>query len=136
MFGMREAEKLLNDGFAPWLKDLNISFDKVEKEGVLIRIPASPRINRQGGVICGQAMMALADTAMVFAVAAALEEYRPMTTVSQNTTFLRPASGNELIGDARLVRVGRQMVYGEVTLHSENPEKPVAHVTSNYMLLG
>ena len=135
-FGKEEAEKLLTEGFALWLKELDIHFDRVEKDGVSMRIPASPRLNREGGIICGQAMMALADTAMVFAISAAAGGYRSMTTVNQCTTFLRPAAEGDLVGDARLVRMGRQMVYGEVTLHSDNPSKPVAHITSNYMLLG
>jgi acyl-coenzyme A thioesterase PaaI-like protein len=49
---------------------------------------------------------------------------------------LRPAAADaDLIADTRLIKSGRTMVYGEVTLHAGQPEKPVAHITSTYMLL-
>lgn len=39
--------------------------------------------------------MTLADTAMVFAVAGASGGYRPMTTVGQTISFMKPASGGD-----------------------------------------
>jgi acyl-coenzyme A thioesterase PaaI-like protein len=42
------------------------------------------------GVLCGQAIMSAADTAMLLAMIAQLGEFRPMTTVQLQTSFLRP----------------------------------------------
>jgi len=58
-----------------------------------------------------------------------------MTTVSQTSSFLRPAGAADLVAKARIIKRGRALVYGEVSLYAGAPEKPVAHVTSTYLLL-
>ena len=49
-----------------------------------------------GGVVCGQALMALADTSMVLAIVSANRGYRPMTTVDQTTHFMRAVSSSDV----------------------------------------
>ncbi len=61
--------------------------------GAILRLPFSERLCRNGGVVCGQALMAFADTAMVIANVAANRGFRPMTTVDQTTHFMRAATG-------------------------------------------
>jgi uncharacterized protein (TIGR00369 family) len=95
----------------------------------------SERLCREGGVICGQALMSLADTAMVFAVAAASGRYRPMTTVDLTSHFLKPASNADVLADARIVRMGRSMAFGQVMLTPAFDTKPVAMVSSAYALM-
>jgi acyl-coenzyme A thioesterase PaaI-like protein len=79
--------------------------------------------------------MSLADTAMVFAVASASGRYRPMTTVDQTSHFLKPASNMDVLADARIVRMGRSMAFGQVMLSGVHDPKPVAMVSSAYALM-
>lgn len=130
-----DAERILRDNFAPWIQDLGIVFDAVGDGQATLRVASSERLKRTGDIVCGQALMALADTAMVFAVASAAGGLVPMTTVSQNTTFLRPAGPADVSAVARVVRLGRSVVYGEITLHCGDAARPVAHATTTYMLL-
>jgi len=132
---IKDAENFYERSFAPWVKALDISFLRIEKSGVTLRIPASPDLNRMGGTMSGQAIMALADTAMVFAVAAFAGDFVNMTTVNLQTSFLRTVNKTELFADARIIKPGRTIMYGEVNLHTGNVDKPVGHVTSSYMLL-
>ena len=60
--------------------------------------------------------MAFADTAMVIANLAANRGYRPMTTVDQTTHFMRAVTASDVLADARVVRLGRTMSFGRVTL--------------------
>ena len=129
------AEEVLQANLAPWIQDMTITFDRIDADGAVLRIPPSPRLNRIGGTICGQAIMALADTAMIFAIAGCLGEFRPITTVSQTSSFLRPAADADLVAEARIIKPGRNIMYGEVNLFAGDPNKPVSHVTSTYMLL-
>jgi uncharacterized protein (TIGR00369 family) len=129
------AQTLLQENFAPWLLDLGMSFDNLIEGQAILRIPISERLNREGGTICGQAIMAVADTAMVFAITSALDDFVPLTTVSQSSSFLRPATNKDLIAHASIIKLGRTLVYGQVNLYTDTPEKPVAHVTSTCMLL-
>ncbi|TYL96824.1 PaaI family thioesterase [Bradyrhizobium rifense] len=144
-FGISEARRILGEVFAPWVQDLNLSVERIEhtppadapdwQPGALLRMPFSERLCRNGGVVCGQALMALADTAMVIANLAANRGYRPMTTVDQTTHFMRAVSSSDVLADARVVRLGRTMSFGRVTLLSATDNKQVAMVSSAFAML-
>ena len=129
------AEEFLQANLAPWIQDMAIRIERIGTDGAVLQVPPSPRLNRVGGNICGQAIMALADTAMIFAIAGCLGEFRPITTVSQTSSFLRPAVDADLVAEAAIIKPGRTIMYGAVNLFAGDPGKPVAHVTSTYMLL-
>jgi uncharacterized protein (TIGR00369 family) len=135
MFDRATAERMLTDIFAPWVQDLNLSVESLDKEGATLRMRFSEKLCRDNGVICGQALMSLADTAMVFAVSSAGGAYRPMTTVDQTMHFLRPVTNADVLADAKVVRLGRTMVFGSVTLTTDGDARPVAMAQLAYALL-
>ena len=140
-FDLAQAKALLADVFAPWVQDLQLSVERIDPPGAsggagaVLRMAFSDRLCREGGVICGQALMALADTAMVFAVSAASRGYRPMTTVDQTSHFLKPASRSDVLADARIVRLGKTMAFGQVMLTAVSDGKPVAMASSAYAVM-
>ena len=145
-FDITEAKRVLSDVFAPWVQDLKLSLERIEcdpppaaptdwQPGAILRMPFSERLCRHGGVVCGQALMALADTSMVLAILTANRGYRPMTTVDQTTHFMRAVSSSDVLADARIVRLGRTMSFGRVTLSSATDNKPVAIVSSAFAML-
>ncbi|MDE2378707.1 PaaI family thioesterase [Bradyrhizobium sp.] len=144
-FDIGEARRVLGDVFAPWVQDLNLSVESIDHEpppnapdwqaGAVLRMAFSERLCRHGGVVCGQALMALADTSMVIAILAANRGYRPMTTVDQTTHFMRAVSSSDVLADARVIRLGRTMSFGRVTLLSATDDKPVAMVSSAFAML-
>lgn len=121
--------------FAPWVQDLALVVESVDADRAVVRLPFSDRLTRIGGTVCGQALMALADTAMVFLVSGAFGEFRPMTTVSQTTNFMKALSGRDVIAEARLLRLGRTMAFGDVFLRADGDEAPAVHVASTYAIL-
>jgi uncharacterized protein (TIGR00369 family) len=135
-FSAEDAARFLRDNFAPWLLDMEIGVERVGGGEAVLRVPASDALKRQGGTVCGQAIMALADTAMMMAVMSAVGAGTAITTLNQTTSFLRPAAAGDLLAEARVIKPGRTIVYGEVSLHTGNREKPIAHVTSSAMVLG
>ena len=144
-FDIAQARRVLREAFAPWVLDLGLSIERVDcdppaaaedwQPGAILRMAFSERLCRHGGVICGQALMALADTAMVLANLAANRGYRPMTTVDQTTHFMRAVTASDVLADARVVRLGRTMSFGRVTLLSAADEKQVAMVSSAFAML-
>lgn len=143
-FGIAEARRILGEVFAPWVQDLQLSVEGFDvtpdgtadwQPGAILRMPFSERICRSGGVVSGQAMMAFADTAMVIANLAANRGYRQMTTVDQTTHFMRAVSASDVLADARVVRLGRTMSFGRVTLSSAADNKPCAMVSSAFAML-
>ena len=145
-FDIEAARRVLGDVFAPWVQELGLSISGIEcapppgaaadwQPGAVLRMAFSERLCRHGGVVCGQALMALADTSMVFAILAANRGYRPMTTVDQTTHFVRAVSQSDVLADARVVRLGRTMSFGRVTLVGAADDKPVAMVSSAFAML-
>jgi uncharacterized protein (TIGR00369 family) len=144
-FGIGEARRILGEVFAPWVQDLHLTVEQFEfdadgaadwQPGAILRLPFSERICRNGGVVSGQALMAFADTAMVIANLAANRGYRQMTTVDQTTHFMRAVAASDVLADARVVRLGRTMSFGRVTLTSAADNKPVAMVSSAFAFIG
>ncbi|MBM3568870.1 MAG: PaaI family thioesterase [Alphaproteobacteria bacterium] len=133
-FTAMDANLALKRNFAPWIQDMKIAIEDVQPGKARLRLPARPELMRAGDIICGQAIMALADTAMVFAIAATLGEYRPMATVTQTSNFLRPAGQGDLVAEARTLKSGRTLVFGEVTIANVGQSEPVAMVSSTYAL--
>jgi len=103
---------------------------------VVLVLPVAPRHVHGGGVLCGQSMMAAADTAMILAICTHLGRFQPMTTVQLQTSFLRPIPGDS--GTARVVarvlRMGRKLVFGEIQILDARGEL-AAHATTTYALV-
>jgi uncharacterized protein (TIGR00369 family) len=134
-FDKTAATDLLNTVFARWVQDLDLSVESVSADAAVLRMKFSEELCRDNGVICGQALMSLADTAMVFAVSGAVGTYLPMTTVDQSIHFLRPAAKADVLAEARVVRAGKTMAFGSVTLRMDSDERPVAMAQTAYALM-
>ena len=133
------------------LKTLQSSFDKVAADYVRrldlrvtavrpgevdLSMPVAAGLVHGGGVLCGQAIMAAADSAMILALTADLGEFRPMTTVQLQTSFLRPVPGDtaEVLITARVLRRGKTLAFGEVSISTPDG-RLAAQATTTYALL-
>lgn len=121
---------------APWVHALGLRIEAADAEQVRLVLPVAPALVHGGGVLCGQAIMAAADTAMVLAVSAALGGFRPMTTVQLQTSFLRPVPGDAgtLTLTCRILRKGKSLVFGEIDCSTPDG-RLAAHATTTYALL-
>ena len=144
-FGLLAAGRLLTKIFPPWVQDLALLVENVEairppgalpdwQPGAVIRLPFSKKICADGDAVCSQALMALADSAMVIACSAAWNGYRPMSTIDQTTHFLRPVTF-DVVADARVVRIGSSTSFGRVMLLSASDKRPIGMVASAYSML-
>jgi len=120
--------------FAPWIAQMGLEVLSAEPGRVRLRLPVKPEFVHVGGVMCGQAAMAAADTAMVLAMMATLGEFRPMTTVQLQTSFLRPVSGTHCLIDAQVLRSGKSLAFGQIDILGEDG-KLAAQATTTYALL-
>jgi uncharacterized protein (TIGR00369 family) len=121
---------------AEFVKRLALRVVDVRPGEIELRLPVAPALVHGGGVLCGQAIMAAADTAMVMAMTAELGEFRPMTTVQLQTSFLRPVPKDvaEVHLVARVLRRGKSLAFGEITVATPDG-KLAAHATTTYALL-
>ncbi|WIT11613.1 PaaI family thioesterase [Paucibacter sediminis] len=120
--------------FAPWIAQMGLEVLSAEPGRVRLRLPVKPEFVHVGGVMCGQAAMAAADTAMVLAMMATLGEFRPMTTVQLQTSFLRPVSGTHCLIEAQVLRSGKSLAFGQIDILGADG-KLAAQATTTYALL-
>jgi uncharacterized protein (TIGR00369 family) len=144
-FSLQTAGRLMTEIFPQWVQDLGLLVESVEtvrplgalpdwQPGATVRLPYSRKVCNDGAAVCTQALMALADTAMVLACSAAWNGYRPMTSIDQTTHFLRPVS-LDVVADARVVRIGRSTSFGRVMLLNAADRRPIGMVASAYAIL-
>jgi len=129
-------ERALTTVFAEWVRALDLRVLEARAGEVLLALPVSAKHVHSGGVMSGQTLMAAADTAMVLAVMSRLGEFRPMTTVQLQTTFMRPVPGDALFAKvhARVLRLGKSLAFGDIQI-SHGDDVLAAHATTTYALL-
>ncbi len=132
---LQTLQSALDDFFAPWVQELGIRPESFSAESVTLRMPQSERLSRVGGMLCGQAMMAAADTAMVLALVNHFGEFKPCTTVQMNTSFLKPLSSQDALIEARVIRAGKSLAFGEIDIRGAVDGKSVCRATVTYALL-
>jgi len=90
---------------------------------------------RPGGTVAGPVLFAVADCALYIAIFGAMGITPMAVTSSLNMNFLsRPAADRDLLGACKLIKVGRTLVVGEVSIFSEGLDAPVAHAVGTYAL--
>lgn len=130
-----EGDTIIRDYFAPWIQRLGLRVEETGERHAVLRLPWSGDLAREGGGLCGQAMMAAADTATVIAISSARGGFVPMTTVQQSTTFQRPVMDADVLIDVRIGKLGRTLAFAEVTLTPEGAAEPSARASTVYALL-
>jgi len=121
---------------ADYVKRLQLRVETVAPGEVTLTMPVLPELVHGGGVLCGQAIMSAADTAMLLAMIAQLGEFRPMTTVQLQTSFLRPVLRDlgQVTVVAKVRRLGKTLSYGDIDFLTDG-DKLAAHATATYALV-
>lgn len=90
---------------------------------------------RPGGTVSGPTMMALADVALYIAILGEIGIVPLAVTTSLSFNFLRkPKADRDLVAICKLLKVGRTLAIGEVSLYSEGDEEAVAHAVGTYAI--
>jgi uncharacterized protein (TIGR00369 family) len=111
-----------------------LSIEEVWHGGGRVRQAYQAQFIRPGGTISGPTMMALADFAMYVGVLASIGPVPLAVTINLNINFLRKPAARDLIADCRLLKLGKRLAVGEVTIRSDGMDEPVAHVASTYSI--
>ncbi len=88
---------------------------------------------RPGGTVSGPVLMSIADVAIYVAILGKIGIVPLTVTTSLTINFLRkPSAAARIIADCTLIKVGRTLIVGEVSLYSEGSSDLVAHVVGTY----
>lgn len=115
-------------------RDQRFIVESVCGRAVRMRMTFHERLLRPGGTISGPSMFALADIAMYAAVLAAVGPEPLAVTTNLNINFLRKPRPGDMIAEAKILKLGKRLAVGEISLWSDGDPELVAHATSTYSI--
>ena len=130
-----ELEAFLHREFPQAFSSGDITIESADGTTCLLRQAYSERMLRPGGTVSGPTLMALADFAMYVVLLSAIGPVGLAVTTSLNINFLRKGQpAQDVLAAAKLLKLGKRLAVGEVTLLSGTSPDPIAHVTSTYSI--
>ena len=102
---------------------------------ITVRMNVTQANLRPGGTISGPSMFGLADISMYLAILAMIGPQALAVTTNCSIDFMRkPAAGVDMIGKAKILKLGRVLAVGDVLLFSEGQAAPVARAGLTYSI--
>ncbi|MBL4907862.1 MAG: PaaI family thioesterase [Sneathiella sp.] len=118
----------------PQVLHLGCTIEHVDDSSITVRMKASEKHLRPGGTVSGPTMMELADATMYFLLLAQIGPVALAVTTSLNINFLRKPEPGDLIARGKLLKLGKTLATGEISIYSGGGEEPVAHVVTTYSI--
>lgn len=131
-----DAESL-NRFFAEEFPQVAASYriERVAENEADVRLLVGERHLRPGGTISGPSMFELADLAMYAVLLAMIGPVKLAVTTNASIDFLRkPAAGRDLIGKARLLKLGKTLAVGDVMIVNEGAPEVLARASLTYAI--
>ena len=128
-----ELQKFLEEHF-PQSANLGLAIEHLDAKTIRVRFPVDDRHLRPGGTVSGPTLVWLADCAFYLLILAQLGPVAMAVTTNLNINFMRKPSTADLIGEGRLMKLGKTLATGDFTIWSEGLAEPVAHVTLTYAI--
>ncbi len=122
-FTPEEMQAYLKDVFPQ--ADIGETFvvEEIGVDGARIRLRYGKQHLRPGGTISGPTMFSLADVGLYVAVLARIGRVALAVTTNMNINFLKKPPPADLIGEARLLKLGKRLAVGEVAIHSAEEQR-------------
>lgn len=113
----------------------SVVVESVSERGACVRQTIDQSHLRPGGTVSGPVMMAVADVAMYVALLAEIGIVPLAVTTNLSINFLRkPRADKDLLAHCQLIKVGKTLAVGEVSLYSDGSDELVAHVVTTYAI--
>jgi uncharacterized protein (TIGR00369 family) len=128
----KSLQQLLNA--TPFNRFYRFRVESAGRGSCVMRTPYRIELARPDGIIAGISFIAAADVAMWLAIATRIGVHERAVTVEMKTNFLRSARKESFFCRARIMKLGRQLVYG--TAECYTPARGIlSHHTLTYMRL-
>jgi len=109
--------------------------DEIGPQSAVVRHKVGISALRPGGTVSGPVLMTTADLGLYAAILGEIGIVPLAVTTNLNINFLRkPAAGKDIIGVCKLIKTGRLLIIGEVSLYSEGDDRAVAHAVGTYAI--
>jgi len=128
-----DLHRFLEEHFEQVAGDMRI--DALDPDGITLHLRVGTHHLRPGGTVSGPAMFALADVAVYLAILARIGPVALAVTTGASIDFMRkPEAGRDLIGTARMLKLGRSLAVGDVLIRSEGRAPVVARESLTYAI--
>ena len=128
----RDLQELLDS--TPFLKGYGFHVHSVRPGWCILRVPHRPGFERPDGIVGGPILITAADVAMWLAIYTRIELKETAVTVEMKTNFLRRLRKAPFYCRARVVKLGRQLVFGTAECYAIGPGL-LSHHTLTYIRL-
>jgi uncharacterized protein (TIGR00369 family) len=128
-----DLHKFLEEHF-PQVAHFDLKVEHLDDTKIRVRLPAHERNLRPGGTISGPTLMWLVDLGFYLLILGQLGPVALAVTTNLNINFMRKPEPADLIGEGRLMKLGRSLAVGDFTIWSEGVKDPVAHATVTYSI--
>ena len=128
---VEELEQFLDVHF-PNMAQRAVMVELVSDNFARVRLRYHDRHLRPGGTIAGPSLMMLADMAMYMALLGMIGPVALAVTTNLNINFLRKPAQADVIGECKILKLGKRLAVGEVAMYSEGDTELVAHATVTY----
>lgn len=118
----------------PQSAHLGLAIEQAGNMTARLRMPVGEQHLRPGGTVSGPTLFWLADVGLYLAILAELGPVAMAVTTNISLNFLRKGTTADLIAEVRLMKLGRRLAVGEVSLFSDGLGEPIAHVTGTYSI--
>ena len=127
--------RFLREEFPQVFSGDDLTIEHADGQTCLVRQRYSDRMLRPGGTISGPTLMALADCAMYVVLLSAIGPVALAVTTNLTINFLRKgAPGHDIHAVAKILKLGKRLAVGEVSLMQAASPDPIAHVTATYSI--
>ena len=89
---------------------------------------------RPGNTVSGPTMFTVADVGFYIATLGMIGREALTVTTSATINFMRKPAQTDLIGEARILKLGRSLAVGDVMVYSTGMDAPVAHASMTYSI--
>ena len=107
----------------------------VSRDKLVARLQVGDHHLRPGGTVSGPSIFALADVAIYCAILSRIGPVALAVTVNASIDFMRkPAAGQDLLAECRILKLGRSLAVAEALIFSEGSTEAVARCAMTYSI--
>jgi len=127
--------QIMTDFFTKEFPQANFELEHLGEMSASIRKKITKSHLRPGGTVSGPVMMELADAVLYVAILNEIGLIALAVTTNLNINFLRkPAADKDIIAKCTLIKLGKTLAIGEVSIYSDGMTEPVAHAVGTYSI--